>query len=202
MICPNDNFEMQQVKILSHYGQPIFLEQCKGCGGIWFDQAELYSARPGEAEKVELMGSEILRTPSIIENHKHVCPKDQAELFRFTDPYFPKDIVVERCPKCDGFWLNRGEFTKYQKARQELLRPREKTPEDIKLEEDIKQILESHRLEQTDSTLVKLARFLTTPIDENAIVPLDSTQSPPEENKGLALLLNVLTLLLRLFIFR
>ena len=49
MKCPNDSTEMCQVKIEGHYGQPILLEQCKECGGIWFDEMELFSARHGEA---------------------------------------------------------------------------------------------------------------------------------------------------------
>jgi hypothetical protein len=38
MKCPNDNTEMYQVKIEGHYSRPILLEQCKECGGIWFDE--------------------------------------------------------------------------------------------------------------------------------------------------------------------
>jgi Zn-finger nucleic acid-binding protein len=203
MICPNDNIEMQQVKIISHYGQPIFLEQCKCCGGIWFDESELYRAKQGEAEKIELLDSVILRTPSTIESSIHVCPRDKTDLFRFMDPYFPKDIIVERCPTCNGFWLNRGEFAKYQEARQELLRPpKEKNPEDIKLEEDIKRILELHQTGDNDDLLKRLGKFLSKPLDTNAVIPLESTQRSNEEGNSLNLLLNILMTILRIFIFR
>lgn len=202
MLCPNDKAVMQQVKILSHYGQPIFLEQCKKCGGIWFDESELYRAKPGEAGKIELLDSEILWIPSEISNSAHVCPRDKGELFRFTDPYFPKGIIVERCPKCDGFWLNRGEFIKYQKARQELLRHREKTPEDVKLEEEIKQILASQQSGEHGDVLRKLGEFLSTPLDPNNLVPLESTQRTPEDESALNSILNILSLVLRLFVFK
>jgi Zn-finger nucleic acid-binding protein len=202
MICPNDNAEMHQVKIESHYGQPLFLDQCDICGGIWFDELELYKARQGEAEKIEVLNSEILLTPALMENKIHLCPKDQAKLFRFTDKYFPAGIIVERCPKCDGFWLNRGEFTKYQKARQELLRPKEKSPEDKKLEEDIKIILSEYQSGGGNDVLKRLSNFLSMPIDGNTLRPLDSDEKSPEVANTVNVVLNVLTTLLRLFVFR
>ena len=53
MLCPNDNTEMRQVKILSQYGGPVFVDQCEKCGGIWFDESELFRAGQGEAERIE-----------------------------------------------------------------------------------------------------------------------------------------------------
>ena len=202
MNCPNDNTEMHQVKILSHYGQSLFLEQCEHCGGIWFDESELYRAKQGEAEKIESLNSEILLTPSQIDSVQLLCPKDGAKLFHFTDNNFPKDIILERCPKCEGFWLNRGEFTKYQKARQEFLRPREKTPEDKKLEEDIEIILSEHQTEAGNDVLKRLGKFLSTPLDRNTLLPIESTEKLPEAEKAVNAALSVLTTLLRLFIFR
>jgi Zn-finger nucleic acid-binding protein len=202
MNCPNDNAEMHQVKILTTYGQPLFLDQCDKCGGIWFDQMELYRAKQGEAEKIESLDTEILIAPSQVENSIYNCPRDGTKLFRFTDKYFPENIIVERCPKCDGFWLNRGEFTKYQKARQELLRPKEKTPEDKKLEEDIEIILSNHQAERSNDVLTRLGNFLSTPIDGNTVLPLNSTEKSSEVENTLSTILNVLTTLLRLFVFR
>ena len=78
MFCPNENIEMHQVRIESHYGQPIILEQCNKCGGIWFDESELFRAKQGEAEEIELLDSEILRNPSKIEKSVLICPRDHA----------------------------------------------------------------------------------------------------------------------------
>ena len=62
MNCPNDNTPMHQVQITANYGQPLFLDQCDCCGGIWFDESELYRARQGEADKVDLLDTYILTT--------------------------------------------------------------------------------------------------------------------------------------------
>ena len=202
MICPNDNIGMHQVRIESHYGQPIILEQCKGCGGIWFDESELYRAKHGEAEKIELLNSESLRTLSQIKSAKLLCPKDQGELIRFNDTYFPIDIIVGRCVACDGFWLKRGEFVKYQKTRQELQRPKEKSIGDKKFEENIEKILALHSNGGATDVLGKLGKFLSTPIDQHTLRPLDSTRRTPTEDRVLNLTLDILTLILNALIRR
>jgi len=202
MFCPNEDIEMHQVRIKSHYGQQVILEQCRGCGGIWFDESELFAAKKGEAEKTELLDSEILRKPSKIEKSILTCPRDQAELFRFNDRYFPKGIMLERCPNCSGIWLNRGDFTKFQKARQELRRTKEKGRDDEKIDDKIEQILASHQAGETTNTLVNLGRFLSAPIDRSTLQPLDSDESPPEIESNTNLALNVLMLILRAFSFR
>jgi len=202
MKCPNDNTEMYQVKIVGHYGQPILLEQCKACGGIWFDKMELFSARHGEAEKIEVFDSKSLWTPINIERRIFRCPLDQSELFRFKDRYFLKGIILERCPSCNGIWLNRGDFTKFQHARQELKRPKERSSRDKKLEEDIKRILSAHRAEAASNTLEKLGRFLSMPIDRATLLPLEQSEKQLEQGKTGNLILDVLMLVLMALIHR
>jgi Zn-finger nucleic acid-binding protein len=202
MKCPNDNTEMYQVKIEGHYGQPILLEQCKKCGGIWFDEMELFSARYGEAEKIEVFDSKSLWTPTNIEKQILRCPLDESELFLFKDRYFLKGIILERCPSCNGIWLNRGDFTKFQQARQELKRPREKGSEDKKLEKDIKQILSVHHTEAASNTLEKLGRFLSMPIDRATLLPLECSENQMEQGKTSSSILDVLMLVLMTLIRR
>jgi len=202
MKCPNDNAELYQVKIESHYGQPILLEQCKECGGIWFDETELFSARNGEAEKIEVFDSKSLWTPTNMERRVLRCPLDESELFRFRDRYFLKGIILERCPSCNGIWLNRGDFTKFQKARQQLKRPKEKGSEDKKLEEDIKSILAAHDAEAANNTLEKLGAFLSIPIDRATLRPLGQSGNQLERGKSGNLIFDVLMLVLMAIIRR
>jgi len=196
MKCPNDNTEMCQVRIEGHYGQPILLEQYKECGGIWFDEMELFSVRHGEAEKIEVFDSISLWTPINIEKQILRCPLDQSELFRFEDRYFLKGIILERCPSCNGIWLNRGDFTKFQQARQEPKRPKERSSKDKRLEEDIKCILSVHHAGAASSTLEKLGRFLSTPIDRGTLLPLEQSDKHLEQGKTGNLILDVLMLVL------
>jgi Zn-finger nucleic acid-binding protein len=205
MKCPNDSAEMHQVQITANYGQPLFLDQCDTCGGLWFDEAELYRARQGEAEKVDQVDTYILTASTPVMNQVHCCPRDGTKLTRFTDPNFPAGIFVERCPACNGFWLNRGEFTKFQHARQEMLRPKEPTPDDIKLKEQIDTILADHQSQGGSDVLKRLTGFLTTPIEPKSTLSLGSFGSNDDSSQAgntVGTILNVVTTLLRLFVFR
>jgi Zn-finger nucleic acid-binding protein len=201
MYCPNENTPMHQAAVSSHYGQQVTIDQCGSCGGIWFDAFELYKVRQGEAEKIEQLDATILRAPSHIGRPTLLCPRDQTELTRFDDPHFPKEIILARCPKCQGFWLNRGEFTKYQEARQKLMLPKKSTPEDLKLEENVKRMLASHRDGISPDILGKVGKFLSTPVGEHALFPNDSSRGEPEESAFYSVL-GILISILRLFVFR
>jgi uncharacterized protein len=200
LICPNENIEMHKVKIESHYGQSVILDQCSSCGGIWFDKSELYMAKQGKADQIELLDANNLRTPSAIDNCELLCPKDRNKLVLFKDPYFPKDIIIVRCPVCEGFWLNRGEFTKYQKFRQSKLGIREITAIDEKLEQNIERILENHESRGSVDTLGRLGTFLSTPLDQVTLRPQESRHLSDVEINAFNIIINALSVVLRLFI--
>ena len=200
MICPNENVKMQQVKVESHYGQTVMLDQCPKCGGIWFDHFELYSVKQGQAEKIELLNVDALRTNSLIEKSELLCPRDSVNLVHFNDPFFPKTIIIARCPVCNGFWLNRGEFIKYQNYRQSLKKPREITTEDEKVGQEIARILAEHKTEDATDALGKLGRFLSTPMDNITWRPLEPDQLSEKEKNAMNLIINALLVILRFFI--
>ena len=200
MLCPNENIEMQQVKVESHYGQTVILDQCARCGGIWFDNSELYMAKQGEAAKIELLDANTLRTPTAIENSELLCPRDRVKLVRFIDLLFPKDIIIARCPVCNGFWLNRGEFTKYQNYRERLRKPKDVIIEDEKLERDIARILADHRDGDTTDVLEKLGKFLSMPLDTLTWRPLEAEKLSEREKTAFDMIMNAISLFLRLFI--
>jgi Zn-finger nucleic acid-binding protein len=208
MICPNDRTEMHPVQVASHYGQTILLEQCAGCGGIWFDEAELFRTRQGEARRIEHLDAGMLRAPSQITSAELHCPRDGAALFRFTDKHFPDSIILERCPSCRGVWLNRGDFTRYQEVRQaRLTQPKEIIIGDDGLQEGVAGVLAAPGGGSSDSVLGRLGSFLSTPLDERTLRPMNPDKSgaageesgAPAEN-GIGAALNVVMLLLRLFV--
>jgi Zn-finger nucleic acid-binding protein len=200
MNCPNENTEMQQVKVESHYGQTVLLDQCPKCGGIWFDHLELYSVKQGQAEKIDLLSTDALQSSSLIENNDLHCPRDSVKLEYFSDAYFPEDIILARCPACNGFWLNRGEFTKYQDFRRSLKKPREKTEADAKLGKDIEYILSAQQTGGVTDTLGNLGKFLGTPMDSTTWQPLEPDQLSVQERNRIDMALNILFILLRFFI--
>jgi len=203
MKCPNDSNEMHQVQITANYGLPLFVNQCDTCGGIWFDTSGLFRAKQGEAEKIDMVDTYILSSCTPVENKVHVCPIDGAQLSRFTDPNFPKDIFVERCPTCNGFWLNRGEFTKFQHARQALLTQKEPTEEDKKLQAQIQSILADHQHGDTESVLTKLNAFLSQPVGTSSNASyLDGDENQPNGANAVGAFMNIAGTLLRLFVLK
>jgi Zn-finger nucleic acid-binding protein len=203
LICPNEKIEMQQVKAESHYGQTVILDQCPGCGGIWFDSFELYMAKQGQAGKIELLNVDCLQASSLIENSELHCPRDRTTLIRFSDPFLPKDLILARCPACNGFWLNRGEFLKYQQyrqTRQASNKPKEITIEDNKFERDIVRVFEENKTKDSTELLGKLGSFLSMPLNSVNWQPQEREKLSDKEKNALDLIMTALTLILRLFI--
>jgi len=197
MLCPNDRTQTHQVKIVGHYGEPIIVDQCEQCGGIWFDESELFRAKQGEAEKIEVLDTATLRTPSTIDHPSLICPRDDSAMHRFTDKYFPQDIVLVRCPSCHGIWLNRGIFTKYQQFRQGLM-PAKKSPQDEKLKENIAQLVAAYEGGRSTDTLSKLGEFLSTPVDSGYAPHVSSTfHDDSIAGSALSILFTILRLILR-----
>jgi Zn-finger nucleic acid-binding protein len=189
---------MRLVKVESHYGQPVILEQCPTWGGIWFDKSELYMAKQGEAGKIEALDPVALGTPSAIKSSELICPKDHAALACFKDPYLPAELIISRCLLCDGLWLNRGEFTRYQEFR-ESRQQREVREEDKKFQDNIEQVLTDHRASRNNDTLVNLGRFLSTPLDARTLRPLEDANRSPEEEKAVNSVVDMLVTILNTF---
>jgi hypothetical protein len=94
--------------------------------------------------------------------------------------------------------LNRGEFTKYQKFRQEKLH--KAAANDREFDQKIEEIIEEHQSGDAVTTLVNLGRFLSTPLDISTNKPLEPDKFSLKEQRTLDTILNLLPLILRLFL--
>jgi Zn-finger nucleic acid-binding protein len=109
MNCPACGNQLQQITVAD-----VSVDVCKGgCGGIWFDNFELKKFdEPHESAGEELL--DIERNESIVVDHseKIKCPKcDNMVMMRH---FFSikKEVEVDECPNCGGFWLDAGELGK------------------------------------------------------------------------------------------
>jgi Zn-finger nucleic acid-binding protein len=119
--CPQCDLDMKEVTAYANPGQLIILDQCPKCGGIWCDKWELFPIRADEAGRLELADDQLLREPQPIDDKKTLyCPRCTARLLAARDPALPADLQLRRCLKCDGIWLNRGQFTRFKAAQQEV----------------------------------------------------------------------------------
>ncbi len=109
---------MKEVSVRANPGTLIVLDQCGKCGGIWCDKWELFPVAPGEAQRIDPVNEALLQSSVALEAKPLYCPRCTAELQLFHDPLLPGDIQLQRCRRCDGIWLNRGQFNRYKNFQQ------------------------------------------------------------------------------------
>ncbi len=86
------------------------VDQCRSCGGIWFDRKEL--------EVIMDLAAQDLSIPSGAEETKRTCPRDFELLVTFRYPQ--TEVMVDMCRGCEGLWLDGGELTEIRKIRKQL----------------------------------------------------------------------------------
>ncbi len=87
------------------------LDVCHGgCGGIWFDQGELTRVSAMSAASLHSIW-QLVRGPVTL-TEPRMCPRCVDQILDrkwFSDA---KKVEIDQCPKCDGMWLDDGEFSK------------------------------------------------------------------------------------------
>jgi predicted Zn finger-like uncharacterized protein len=114
LTCPQCAAPMNEVRAEAKTGYMVLLDQCPRCGGIWCDRWELYPVTEAAAERIDVADKEALHQATPPANEQLECPRCRARMFRFRDPTIPADARIERCPNCDGMWLNRGELRRFK----------------------------------------------------------------------------------------
>ncbi|MHC4624485.1 MAG: TFIIB-type zinc ribbon-containing protein [Planctomycetota bacterium] len=109
MNCPACSNQLQQMTV-----GDVTVDVCKGgCGGIWFDQLELKKFdEPHEAAGEELL--EVERNESVVVDHtkRLNCPKCDGMIMMRHFFSIKKEVEIDECPNCAGFWLDAGELRK------------------------------------------------------------------------------------------
>ena len=129
--CPVCESNMRAVTVRANPGTLIVLDQCAQCGGIWCDKWELYPVAPDEAKRIDPLDERLLRDALPLPEKTLYCPRCADRLQMFHDPLLPADIQFQRCPHCDGLWLNRGNFARFKQFQQKTRD--EKMPEEERL---------------------------------------------------------------------
>lgn len=118
--CPGCGAKLVEVYAEATYGRVLLLEQCEGCGGVWFDRWELHFVKDAALKSLHEVDLSAFKSLANIEgiHGKNLCPKCEEELLPFIDPMLPKDATIKRCDRCSGLWLNRGDLRKYASHRE------------------------------------------------------------------------------------
>lgn len=129
MQCPKCDKPLQGIDY-----QGVHIETCPTCGGDWLDAGELGSIV--EARKMRFDEKECLAIAqaakitgvklNTLDRHL-TCPKCGGT----TNPVNYGDdtgMIIDKCPRCGGVWLDRGELEKIQELVEGW---RDELPEDL-----------------------------------------------------------------------
>ncbi len=121
LTCPECGNGLKEVYAEANYGRILLLDQCDVCGGIWFDKWELYYLKDAEAKRLDAVNINSLLAGSPMQKGSGICPRcGGVALLPFQDPNLPADSRINRCARCNGLWLNRGELVKYEEHKNKL----------------------------------------------------------------------------------
>ena len=106
MICPGCGGLLAE-KPIPH--TDVRVDACKACQGLWFDRGALTLVVRSEERHPTFRAEELRPTMH--------CPRCKVPL---TACYYPGSfIVVDRCLKCDGLWLDHNELSEIRKTVRE-----------------------------------------------------------------------------------
>lgn len=203
--CPACATVMREIKATSTYGSLVLIDQCDGCGGLWFDDLEVYQVKTGEAGVIDGVDVEKLRTNSVFAEGNFHCPNDGTVLSQFKDPFFPTSLHIDNCQKCGGFWLNRGEFKQFQEERKAYVeknspRTQSLSKEDKIFDRQIQSLFAANSDAGISDSVGNFATFLSTPIDPMTNRPLHMGSSTGQANAAIDIAFGILNIVFRLFL--
>lgn len=185
MFCPNCGSKFKKIITKSHYGAKIEIDQCSKCGGIWCDKLEMYKISPKQGIEIDKVDLSKIRQLKLIKKDL-ICPKCKKPLKKFSDPFFPKQIQLDCCFSCGGFWFNRGELTQFKKWQQEKIMKfsqKELSEKDKEFIKDVKRLMELQKSDK-DDMFAKVGKFLTQPVSR--FKPYDKVDSSKEKKMAIA----------------
>jgi Zn-finger nucleic acid-binding protein len=106
--CPNCSNQMESVP-----KPDITIEKCKSCGGIFLDAGELNLLATGMAGDMESLTIDDKEEKDKFPRRK--CPKCNNVTMEKQALLAYSDIIFDLCPKCEGFFLDKGELKSMNK---------------------------------------------------------------------------------------
>ena len=111
MRCPIDQIELEK----KNYESLVEIDECPKCSGIWLDQGELEKIQDIQendySEDLKKVPNEMIAAYEQARQQNAadiICPNCKVEMFKKEG--YGTQIVIDKCPKCFGVWLNKGEL--------------------------------------------------------------------------------------------
>jgi len=105
--CPRCKSPLKTIDLGEYSGEyaAVVIDSCPECEGVWYDQGELDARDESVWTNVEALNFETRLTGG----RRALCPKCEVPLVPVS-PKGARQIVIDRCPECFGFWLDAGEL--------------------------------------------------------------------------------------------
>jgi Zn-finger nucleic acid-binding protein len=112
LLCPRDEMKMEEKK----RGE-AFLDICGKCGGQFFDSGEMFGAfgikaDPSYWDRPETGGS--------VKDGALHCPVCHTHMLVQDVKHEAEHVEIDRCGKCGGIWLDKGEVEHIMKIGQRI----------------------------------------------------------------------------------
>jgi Zn-finger nucleic acid-binding protein len=109
MNCPACSATLKQKTVSA-----LTVDVCEGgCGGIWFDWLELKKVDESQEHLGEALLN-IVRDPArkVDRERRRNCPRCGTTVLQRHFFSVKRQVEVDECPKCAGYWLDVGELAK------------------------------------------------------------------------------------------
>jgi Zn-finger nucleic acid-binding protein len=110
--CPDCGEPLAGRSVASHYGAPIPIDACEACGGIWFDDLELYMTG-----SQELLAGRAGTPARPAPGGPRRCPRCRVALERASTFGIPDEIAIWECGVCRGAWVGPDDLVRFGRFR-------------------------------------------------------------------------------------
>lgn len=126
MQCPRDGAPLTT----EPYGDNTAVDRCAACGGVWLDLGELENIQDGcSIHAADLDDIDVIANAYEMARQKFApgikCPRCALSLEAAEYAYCSR-VLVDRCAKCAGVWLDFGELEALERFFKHATRPRER----------------------------------------------------------------------------
>jgi Zn-finger nucleic acid-binding protein len=112
MNCINDDEKLEKKDV-----KEVTIDICNKCGGGFFDKGEIEKLIKNDASESMFTTGKPTGEPKPY--RRGVCPRCEGAMSKVTKIYKGDSTSILVCDDCSGIWLDRGQFDKIKKIRNE-----------------------------------------------------------------------------------
>lgn len=117
MICPGCRNELQPFDL-----KGIVIQECPGCKGKWFKRDQLRLAKDRQDDHLRWLDFDPFGRDAeglSVASEGKICPECVKPMSSLM--YRQSNIVIDKCPLCEGIWLDHGELARIIRHLEQVL---------------------------------------------------------------------------------